>query len=202
MPKFQSSDAWRRPELFLAELINKSVRHEFREYDDNVRVWHRATVVAVDVFGGRLENPDAAGILEHVIDGETIEVEASLGPVNPRNSVKARILTEEFDQYLEDESLRVFWPLFPEHDMVPIKPGEHVYVMFEGEESNHGLWLGKVPGHNGVNFFKGETSFVSSDQRRLAQKFDDSTEEQKRITDADASGRLVTAGKNKLFGDS
>jgi len=198
----QNPEKFRRPEQFLAELIAKSARGDLWDKSQNVQVWHRALVVAVDVIGGRLENPDGEGTVSHFMDGKNSEYPANVGPKNPRNSVKARIITKEFDQFFDDDSLRVFWPMFPEHDSIPIKPGEYVYVTFEDTNYEHGLWLGKVAGHENVNYFRGQDSFKTEDSS-LASKFPDSPKlkEDPADTDHDASGILSMNDKAKLFND-
>ncbi len=197
MAKTQDLERFRRPELFLSELISRSARGEMWGRDENVTVLHRATVVAVDVLGGRLENPAGEGSVSHSISGRLVEVPARVGVSNPRNSVKARIVTKEHDQYVGDDDLRVFWPLMQEHDALPIKPGEHVYVLFEDDGWEHGLWVGKVSGHENLNVFRGEEAFAS--RSSLATKFgiDEPTSRQ---NDQDASGRLMPKDLTKLFG--
>lgn len=201
MSKFQDLDRWRRPELFFAEVINKSARGEFREENTNVKIWYRATVIAVDVTGGRLENSNGSGELEHIIENRSFSVQANVGPSNPKNSIKARVLTDEFDQFVDDKDLRVFWPMMSEHDSIPIKPGEHVYVTFEDENFEHGLWFGKVPGHSGVNFFKGDSSYTSDESEDLNNVFDDgnSNTESNISDDHVASGRVIGKDLNKLY---
>ncbi len=154
-------EKFRKPELFLSELLRKSAQGNISERDENSRVFYRALVVAVDVQGGRLENEAGTGKLTHVMNGKSVDVPANVGPTNPQNSVKARILTDGFDQFITDDRLRVFWPFFPEHVSIPIKPGEHVYVLFEDEGFQHGLWFSKVSGHEGLNRFAGQKSFVA-----------------------------------------
>ena len=199
MPKSQNIDSWRRPELFLAEVINKSARGELRSEEDNVRIWYRAVVLAVDVNGAKLENPNGEGELEHVTNGRSTSITANVGPANPRNSLKARIITNELDQFLDDEDLKVFWPMMPEHDSIPIKPGEHVYVTFEDESFEHGLWLGKVSGHEGVNFFQGESSFTTSSDDKLNNLFSTEESEEEPSNDKIAGGRLSSKKLNNLF---
>jgi hypothetical protein len=80
-----------------------------------------AVVVSIDHVGGQLAEQ----------------------PANPKNSIKAAIITNSYDSFTADEDLTVFWPLFS-HDTVPIKEGEHVYVFFLDENHEHGLWLGRV----------------------------------------------------------
>lgn len=76
------------------------------------------------------------GQLEKAEDGET---------PNPRNSILARVTTFGIDRSLKDEDLDVFWPLFP-FDVMPIKEGEHVYVMFEDNiNKRHGMWVTRIP---------------------------------------------------------
>lgn len=159
------------PEKFLSELLRGGAQRRFVDRSENPSLIYRATVLAVDVEGGKLENPDSSGDVSHEINGQSFKISARSGPKNPRNSVKARVLTNGLDQFVEDQNLRVFWPFFSDHMTVPIKPGEHVYVLFEDAEMRHGLWINKVPGHEGVNVVVGETQFVPSSGGRLANKF-------------------------------
>ncbi len=75
-----------------------------------------------------------------------------LGPTNPPNSIKARIITSNIDSIFSDDSSRVFWPLFPQHIMMPIYPSEMCYVIFEDASKQHGLWLCKIPDNTNINF--------------------------------------------------
>jgi len=61
------------------------------------------------------------------------------------------------DKNTADEDLGVFWPMFP-HDVLPLKEGEHVYVIFEDPENSHGLWVTRIAEPNeisDVNFTPG-----------------------------------------------
>lgn len=197
-------DAFIFPERFLAEIIRKGATGQYLEVDQHPQIYYRALVLAVDVFGGRLENPDAAGSIEHVVDGKKVTIDARHGPENPKNAVKARILTNGLDQFVDDNELRVYWPLFPEHMSVPVKPGEHVYVTFEDMKSRHGLWVNKVPGHEGVNVSPGEDFYRDPDKDSITQKFDDSREDQDLPdgSDDDASERGSSTNLPETFGDS
>ncbi len=159
----QSIDSFYNPERFLNDLIQKYAQGLIIERGENAQLFFRATVMAVDVVGGKLENPDGDGSVEHRIGGRSVTFPARRGPKNPKNSVKARIISEGFDQFMSDEDVRIYWPLFPEHIAVPVSPGEHVYVMFEDKDFKHGLWLTRVPGHENTNYFKGESSFSAGD---------------------------------------
>lgn len=141
--------------MILAEVINKAGR------DDKDRTYFRAVVVAVDVDGGKLQNPDGDGELTVVPrDGTVRKFKASIGPANPRGSVKARIITDGFDRLLSDQDLRVFWPMFPQDvSGVPVTPGEHVYVMFDGIGTSHGLWISRVAGHESANSSDGASNY-------------------------------------------
>jgi hypothetical protein len=148
-------DWYRRPELILSELLHKAARHE------SERQYYRASVLAVDLDGGKLQNPDGAGEVSVVLRDGTIRRYAALtGPANPRGSIKARIITDGFDRLLDDQSLRVFWPMFPQ-DMAgtPVTPGEHVYVMFEGDGMSHGIWVSRVAGHESANSSQGALEY-------------------------------------------
>jgi hypothetical protein len=172
----QSHDKFHRPEIFLSELLQKGARGDFHERDENSTILYRATVIAVDVIGGKLQNANAAGSVTHEFNGKSINVKATHGPDNPRNSIKARVISSGHDKFTSDEDTPVFWPFFPEHMSVPIKPGEHVYVIFEDHDFQHGLWVCKIPGHEGVNFVQGEKTFKPSNADSLTSKFPDSND--------------------------
>jgi len=205
MARAQDIERFRRPEIFLSELINDHARGDIRNKSDHVQTWYRALVIAVDVFGARLENPDGEGFMTHVIDGKSVDTPATIGPVNPKNSVKARIISNEFDQFIGDDDLRVFWPMMPEHDSVPVKPGEHIYVTFEDESYEHGLWLGKVPGDENLNYFRGQDKYTLDEEGRLANSFGDAPpnpDVTANDTDKIAAGRLTNDGRlSRSFGD-
>lgn len=195
--RFENPDKFSRQEYFFAELIRKSIQGSITERDESVSFLHRALVIAVDVEGGKLENPEGKGTVANVVDGKTISVNANSGPKNPANSIKARILTEGFDQFVGDDNLRVFWPFFPEHISLPIKPGEHVYVIFEDTNYEHGLWIAKIPGHSNVNMYKGSDAYVSQDPT-LTDKFEDTrgAPQSDQITnEKDAADILSSDGK-------
>ena len=69
-------------------------------------------------------------------------------------------MTDGHDRLLDDNSLRVFWPMFPQDlSGTPATPGEHVYVMFEGEGTSNGLWISRVAGQESANSFDGKTAY-------------------------------------------
>lgn len=197
-----SRDRFRRPELFFQEVIRKNVVGD-REANDNQFLF-RALVVAVDVEGGNLENPDSSGGVEHNVSGKKFNVQARVGPSNPPNSIKARLLTDGFDKFSSDDNLKVFWPFFPENMSIPIKPGEHVYVLFEDASQQHGLWTSKVAGHVGVNYAPGSSFFVEQDGSNLSDKFSDtkglsSSNSKKFDTDESAAETKRTDKLSSLF---
>lgn len=150
-------DWYRRPEKILAELIDKAARGE------KERTNYRAVVIAVDLDGGRLQNADGSGeLIVKTRDGKSRAFKALIGPPNPRGAVKARILTDAFDTLLEDQDLRVFWPMFPQDlSGTPATPGEHVYVMFEDVGMAHGIWISRVAGHESANSADGTLSYTA-----------------------------------------
>jgi hypothetical protein len=191
-------DRFLNPEQFLSEVLRKSAQGSFREKSENVPVLYRALVVAVDVEGGLLENPAGSGNISHEINGKTIDVSANVGPKNPRNSIKARLITDGLDQFVTDDELRVFWPLMPDHIAVPIKPGEYAYVMFEDEQMDHGLWIGKVSGHIGVNVSPGSKTLKDPGSQALSNKFSDTAglnQNDRKFDNDEAATRSKSDGK-------
>ena len=67
----------------------------------------------------------------------------NFGPRNPKNSIKARIISNNIDDFVDDDDLRVYWPMFP--GVSNPSAGEVVYVVFEDTTMKHGLWLSKAP---------------------------------------------------------
>lgn len=194
-----SRDRFRRPERFLDEFLRKGIKGSFLERGENVPFLHRALVVGVDTDGGKLENPSASGKVPHNLDGKKFDVPARTGPENPPNSIKARVLTDGLDRFVKDEDLRVFWPFFPDSLSVPIKPGEHVYVIFEDAQKLHGLWVAKVAGHADVNYFPGADSYKAASDGSAVSLFPDTSSAQaSQETDLDKD---VDAGETKA-GDS
>lgn len=199
--KSQRPDKFRNPEFFFEDLVKDYTTGKFLTSEQNVPFLYRAAVIAVDVKGGQLQNPDGSGGVKHEFDGRSIEIPASVGPKNPRNSIKARVLTNGFDQVVPDDDLSVFWPFFPEHASMPIKPGEHVYVMFEDQDFLHGLWVTKVAGHENFNFFRGKEAYAKG--KELKDKFGDSQSESEDIDDRKAGEALASNGYlAKLFGET
>lgn len=200
MARSQRPDKFRNPEIFFNELMSDYVHGAFHTNDQNVPVIYRAAVIAVDVKGGMLQNPDGQGSVKHEFDGKEIEVPATIGPKNPRNSVKARVLSDGFDQMVPDDDLMVFWPFFPEHASLPVKPGEHVYVIFEDPDFLHGLWVTKVAGHDNFNFFRGKEAYEK--EKELKDSFPDSKGSKDDVTDRVAGEALASNGYlAKLFGE-
>lgn len=150
----RNAEFYKRPELLLAAMVEKVT-----EVPD--RTYLRAVVLAVDLEGGKLQNEDGSGEVRiPQRDGSTKRVKAIVGPKNPRGSVKARILTDGYDRLLDDDSLRVYWPMFPQDlNGTPATPGEHVYVMFDGQGTSHGLWVSRVAGHESANSYEGKDSY-------------------------------------------
>lgn len=154
----------------------------------------RAVVLAVDVDGGKLSNPDGQGSV--VVGKETYK--AVIGPPNPQNSVKARIITKGFDRFFTDDDLGVYWPMVQnDHLSIPIKPGEHVYVMFEDEHFQHGLWLFKVSGHDDANSFQGIKSFQKTLEKNAMGYFE--TQEQEPVTEEEVTENVSRKNPNELF---
>lgn len=189
MSELLTKDRLLRPELFFTDILRDSA---LGKNDEAAPFLMRALVVAVDTVGGKLENPDGSGKSQQTIDGKSYDVVATSGPPNPRNSIKARLITDAVDQFLDDDHLRVFWPFFPETDYIPVKPGEYVYVVFEDVHKEHGLWISKVPGQENMNFFPGQKSFV--DDPSLTALFGDSKQQDQPNMDTDRAATESSPG--------
>jgi hypothetical protein len=149
-----SRERFFRPTYALAELLKKNVGGYYVERDEYVPFMFRGLVIAADPYGGKLETPNGSpesGSLSQVVrDDQGTElaaytVKTNVGPRNPKNSLKCRIITNDLDNFSSDDQLRVYWPLFPGTETP--SPGELVYVIFEDEGMTHGLWVARVP-HN------------------------------------------------------
>jgi hypothetical protein len=147
-----SNERLRRPTVGFTDLLRKAIGGGIRGRDEYASFMFRALVIASDMAGGHLETPDgkpADGktLVQQVSDGTQVvaryNISPTRGPLNPKNSVRARIVANNMDQFVDDDSLRTFWPLFPGVDNP--SAGEMVYVVFEDEEMVHGLWVAKVP---------------------------------------------------------
>lgn len=131
------------PNRILSKLINDYVEGRL----DDHRVLFRASVVAVDLVGGQFESD----------------------PPNPKNSIRARIITDGIDANTSDSDLLVFWPLFPYHNQ-PIKEKEHVYVIFEDDRREVGLWITRIPEPLNVanaNFVAGTAKYLQRADNEL-----------------------------------
>ena len=156
MPSGWGTDKFRRPVISFTEAFIAGANGTYRERGEYAQFMFKALVVAMDTQGGKLETPDgfpegdALVQLVQYPNGKTDEYTVSddqgkvnTGPRNPKNSVKARIISSGLDEFTDDDNLRVYWPLFPGVDNP--SAGEVVYVVFEDETMTHGLWLSRAP---------------------------------------------------------
>ena len=191
MPTGLSNEKYRRPSIAFQDILRKGSGGAYREKGEYSAFMFRAIVIAVDPEGGKLESPDGkpqqrsgdkwvegAKMTQIVTDGNKplakYEITPTLGPVNPPNSIKARIISNNMDQFTSDDDLRCFWPMFP--GLSNVSAGEMAYVVFEDEDFTHGLWLAKVPTNNADQ---------TSNQILLSQLVED-----------------INSGKMKLYDDS
>lgn len=147
------NEKFRRPNISFTEMLKKGAAGQYRERGEYTQFMFRALVIACDTEGGKLESPSGEPIgdkLEVKVYDNTganllaqYPVDPTTGPYNPKNSVRARIVSNNMDQIIDDDNLRTFWPMFPGADSP--SAGELVYVVFEDEAMKHGLWLAKVP---------------------------------------------------------
>ncbi len=133
------------PERVLSNLLRDYTEGKL----DDGRFLFRASVVAIDTVGGQFES----------------------NPANPKHSIKARIITDGYDSYTSDDDLTVFWPMFP-FVSYPLKEREHVYVIFEDERKECGLWLTRIPEPADIdskNFTAGITKYVQRPENQLTE---------------------------------
>jgi hypothetical protein len=157
MPSGWGTDKFRRPVIGFTETLINGANGTYRERGEYAQFMFKALVVAMDTQGGKLETPSGlpeGGSLWQQVEypnGKTDQYEVAnpetgkvnVGPRNPKNSVKARIISNSVDDFVDDDDLRVYWPLLPGVDNPGA--GEVVYVVFEDETMNHGLWLCRAP---------------------------------------------------------
>jgi len=147
------NEKYRRPSISLNEVIKKGAGGVYVEKGDFTPTIFRALVIAVDSEGARLENRSGTLIggtplTQKVIDanGSTLaqyDISPTVGPDNPRNSVRARVITDNVDLFIGDDDLRTYWPLLPNVQLP--SPGEVIYVTYEDADRLHGLWIAKAP---------------------------------------------------------
>lgn len=156
MPSGWGTDKYRRPTISFTELFIAGANGTFRERGEYSQFMFKALVVAMDTQGGKLETPngtpEGGALVQQVqypngkVDSYTVissDGKVNVGPRNPKNSVKARIISDGSDDFVDDDDLRVYWPLLPGIDNPTA--GEVVYVIFEDETMKHGLWLCRAP---------------------------------------------------------
>jgi len=113
-------------------------------------------VVVVDVFFDPLLLTEAQKInlINLVGNPETINV-------LPRDSILGRIITGGQD--LSDSTPRIFYPFTPPHMRPPVKPGEHVWVLYEdpANMNEKGYWLWRITEDMTVD----DVNYTHSDRR-------------------------------------
>lgn len=95
----------------------------------------RAVVVDVIFDPTSLTNDQMNGLENKVANPEMVEG-------MPFNSIIGRVITNSQD--LGHPSLHVFYPMFPTHFQLPVKPGEQVLIIYEdysGTGNSFGYWL-------------------------------------------------------------
>lgn len=95
----------------------------------------RAVVVDVISDPNSLTNAQMTELENRVSNPEMIEG-------MPMNSILGRVITNSQD--LGHPSVHVFYPMFPSHLQLPVKPGEQVLIIYEdysGTGTSFGYWL-------------------------------------------------------------
>lgn len=187
-------ERFRRPEIILQELLRKYSKGQISDNPLSSRLFLRAVVLAVDNVGGKLSNPSGQGSITS--GGNTYD--ALVGPTNPPGSIKAKLISKGLDRFFEEKESKIFWPFFPtDHLSLPIKPEEHVFIMFEDDYLEHGFWFCRVSGQDDPNFFKGQDSFVSDTTITAMDTFE--AKDDKKITDDFATDSVERKNLNEIF---
>jgi hypothetical protein len=109
-------------------------QHDFLQ-GGSAPILQRVVVVDVIYDPTSLTNAQMTALENQVANPEMVEG-------MPFNSIIGRVITNSQD--LGHPSLHVFYPLFPTHFQLPVKPGEQVLIMYEdysGTGNAFGYWL-------------------------------------------------------------
>ena len=113
-------------------------------------------VVVVDVFYDpvHLTEEQKLNLIDLVGNPETINV-------IPRDTILGRIVTGGQD--LGDATPRIFYPFTPPHMRPPVKPGEHVWALYEdpANMNEKGFWLWRITEDITVD----DVNYTHSDRR-------------------------------------
>jgi hypothetical protein len=157
-----TQDDLANPSGILGKLINDYIERRF----DPQPPLRKVVVIDVDLVGGQITP-----------EGE---------PLNPKNSILGKLL-DDTDNTGTDSDYQTFWPMFP-HDMMPIKPGEHAYVMSDAFGDRSGVWVCRIPQPLSVdntpidnkNFVDGTAQYLADERNEFseisAQQFVQQTE--------------------------
>jgi hypothetical protein len=136
----------------------------------------KAVVLKIDHEGGKLAGSGAEARKEE--------------PPNPRGSILGRVISSASDLTTPDDLLPVFWPFFP-YDVMPVKEGEHIYVLFEDVEQRHGMWLTRIPEQNliqDLNITPGSKRYTEDKTNDLEK---DSVETERIVQDLEIAPKLT-----------
>lgn len=117
----------------------------------------------------------------------------------PRGAILARVMSAGVDRF--DDKPHVFYPLFGQYFIPPLKVGEQVYVMYEDPftRADAGLWLCRVPETRYVddlNYTHGDRRFESDERLDAVDKLDAATTEYKPgFPNGDKSTDSLTFGR-------
>ena len=106
------------------------------------------TSAYVEKLRSQVNNPDLAGVM--IPNCVLATLAGSAGGTGPEN-------------------LTILFPLYPSHLMLPIAPGEQVYVIYEDivvSGTRRGYWLSRIPGYN---------TFEDPNYTHLDRRFDPTT---------------------------
>ena len=137
-----------------------------------------SAVLIVGVVEEIISNPES---FEASSFAERIEDPKVMTDV-PANSLLVRVITEK--EYKSSGKLTLCHPIFPTHLQMPIKVGEHIFLIRYG---NLGYWLCRVPDSRSVE----DANYVHGDRKHMHSTGDESTIDQ---------AKQEEGSKNKFVG--
>ncbi len=144
------------------EQVNANEEHN-RRVSTQLPILRRAVVVDV-VYDPvvQLTDEKKATLVEEVTNPEFV-------PRIRRNCIIARVITGEADR--QNNRPAIFFPMLDPYIGLPVKPGEHVFIMYEDPAigADMGYWLCRIPEPidvDDVNYTHGDRRYADSDLNR------------------------------------
>lgn len=150
-------------------------------------------VVEEIIFDPSIIDEDRANFYEKEFKLKDISILRSL----PANTIIGRHVRD--GSTTGGEESQYFLPMFPQHFMMPIKPGEHIWVFYEENKQNHfGFWFCRINEPRNVddiNQTHADRKFHLDQKRGPKEKFESSADDS--VPSFDNGPSLKSAGEKK-----